>query len=573
MKKILCFLLIAMMLVFSTSCQKQENIASDDTTLGDTVADTTVSDTTAEDVTAKDTTLTPEWKNAYLNFLKTVDGEYDSFALVFVDGDNVPELYMSGSCEATGDCVCTYLDGEVTMQTLNRIGGGWYIAKSGNIINQNGNMGNVYTNVFKLDRNGFTPTFSAHLIERPVHLGNNEYKFTYEYSIEGRQVTEEEYNSAVQSAFDFEKAVRLDENAVDYDSICQQITDFENGDASEEAPANASEFYSAYLTQITDKNVISVKVPVFDDSALNTLVYDYIREHLTHITSKEFELTRTDDNITTASPNYSEYFIETEYKITYYSNDLISITFEGLLNHKTAAHPTHLFFTLNIDRHTKERIFFKDRFTVNEDLYKTFCDSAEIDITDKAEDLTEPFENFFDSICSFEKFRDGMTVENEFFAYYTEYGIGISYPVPFALGNHIEVGIPYSIIKDFGTKSKTLVEKNGLDATDGSVFETENITRIFLCIEYGNSEKIEVPAQYMQEITAWLDTFKVGEQIKEGENVPPGTNYCYVEIEYADGTVVNAGIDTVTVDGILYYTKHEKKPDCYYDILSRTSLN
>lgn len=174
-----------------------------------------------------ETDATPEWKTAYLNFLEQKKDSHRSYALVYIDGDDIPELYLSGIAEATGDSVCTYKNGAAIEQQLNRIGGGWYIEKSGNVINQNGKMGHIYTHVYKLNEDGFILTFEALSAERVEVLENDEYKLHYDYSIGNKTVSESKYNSAVNAAFDFENAVRLNENEVNYNTIRQQIVDFQ----------------------------------------------------------------------------------------------------------------------------------------------------------------------------------------------------------------------------------------------------------------------------------------------------------------------------------------------------------
>ena len=49
------------------------------------------------------------------------------------------------------------------------------------------------------------------------------WEYVWEYIIDGSSVTRDEYNTAVNSAFDFSKAVGLYENSVSYDSIIQQL--------------------------------------------------------------------------------------------------------------------------------------------------------------------------------------------------------------------------------------------------------------------------------------------------------------------------------------------------------------
>ena len=164
-----------------------------------------------------------DYKQAYLDFLKDKQDSHRLFALVFIDNDDIPELYLKGSSEAEGDMVCSFKNGSIIKQQLNRTGGGKYIPRSGDMINQNGNMGRCYTNVYKLNDSGFTKNFNALSIENVEHIGGEEYNFIYEYFVEDAPVSEAEYNTAVNSAFDFSQAVRLDENAVPYDEIVQQL--------------------------------------------------------------------------------------------------------------------------------------------------------------------------------------------------------------------------------------------------------------------------------------------------------------------------------------------------------------
>lgn len=172
-------------------------------------------------------TINSEWKTAYLNFLDNKKDSHISYALVYIDDDNIPELYLSGVGEAVGDGICSYKNGKVIEQRLNRIGGGKYIEKSGTIIIQNGNMGHCYTHIYKLSNEGFSLTFTALSVEHIEPLENNEYNIYYEYSIGNKEVSEKKHNDAINAAFDFENSIELDKNTVDYESIKQQIIDYE----------------------------------------------------------------------------------------------------------------------------------------------------------------------------------------------------------------------------------------------------------------------------------------------------------------------------------------------------------
>ncbi|MDO4747930.1 MAG: hypothetical protein Q4A12_02000 [Eubacteriales bacterium] len=104
-----------------------------------------------------------------------------------------------------------------------------------------------------------------------------------------------------------------------------------------------------------------------------------------------------------------------------------------------------------------------------------------------------------------------------------------------------------------------------------SVFVTENITSITFYAYYGKGKGSKVPKEHMDEIITWLDSFTIDKEVPE--LLPPGTNTINVEIEYFDGTIIKRGLDTATVDGITYYIKGDTAPECYEEIVSKTSLN
>ena len=92
-----------------------------------------------------------------------------------------------------------------------------------------------------------------------------------------------------------------------------------------------------------------------------------------------------------------------------------------------------------------------------------------------------------------------------------------------------------------------------------AVFRTEDIIRITFYAYYGDGTGSDVPTENMSVITAWLGSFTVGE--KAPDLLPPGTNTYFVEIEYADGTVVKEGLDVIVIDDTLYLLDNDTYPD------------
>ena len=106
---------------------------------------------------------------------------------------------------------------------------------------------------------------------------------------------------------------------------------------------------------------------------------------------------------------------------------------------------------------------------------------------------------------------------------------------------------------------------------NGKVFNTKNIVGITVYAYYGAGKGSVVPDEDMNEMINWLDTFTVGERVVG--MVPPGTNTVYVEIEYSDGTIAKCGTDTIKVNGVMYYTNCDYRPDALYRALSKVSLS
>ena len=112
-----------------------------------------------------------------------------------------------------------------------------------------------------------------------------------------------------------------------------------------------------------------------------------------------------------------------------------------------------------------------------------------------------------------------------------------------------------------------LVGCNTKDTAIGEpVFETDNITRVTFYGFVPNRTEIEVPSEYLAEITEWLGTFVTYE--KADDVLPPGANSLFVRIEYSDGTVVENSMSTTIVDGTTYLINYDKEPECYFELFA-----
>lgn len=228
-------------------------------------------------------------------------------------------------------------------------------------------------------------------------------------------------------------------------SSCNNITNI-NITSNEKSHTTPNNDNSIYLIENTTQNLISISIPL--NNKFNEETIDFIKTFIENkiFTSfnKKFDLVLSKDDILDKKQEYSDYYIEIDSEISFISNELVSIVFNGLFNKKSAAHPIHCFFSLNFNPVNYKIISFSDNYIINKDLYSAFSKIAEKDLLNRCNGKwPDEWKSFSEEFCSEEYFLKSM--QNEDFDYfYTSKGIGISYPVTFSLGNHIEVIIPQS---------------------------------------------------------------------------------------------------------------------------------
>lgn len=230
MKKIILSILFCF-LICLCACQVPTNENTQDSIEKNSHTTTAPS---ASDTQKDDGATFLDWKTAYLDFIEQRESAYGKeseygfnyrYALVYIDNDDIPELYATGAFEADGDLICSYKNGRVIEQYLSRTAGGKYVERSGIIINHNGKMGRYYDIVYRLDEIGFSQILDASYTEQYVPLENDDFETVTEYFIDEKPVSKDEYNDAINNAVDLSQAVGFYDNAVPYDIIKQQIAE------------------------------------------------------------------------------------------------------------------------------------------------------------------------------------------------------------------------------------------------------------------------------------------------------------------------------------------------------------
>ncbi len=183
---------------------------------------------------------------------------------------------------------------------------------------------------------------------------------------------------------------------------------------------------SQVINDTSHKNsTITAKYPQLnsdnkDYSAANKMIENAVRDYFSNFPEDYEDMTFTLD-----------------YRVAMSTDKLISIVFQGYYNMKTAAHPNDVLFTLNIDLEQASKIKLKDIYTVDGRFIDLFRKQWPEQTAPEVADYLNTFSN--DELKRMFADTDGET--SDVYSYFLEGKLGISFSVPHAIGDHIEIEI------------------------------------------------------------------------------------------------------------------------------------
>ncbi len=164
------------------------------------------------------------WKEAYAEYVRRTefDPETDGYALIYLDGDAIPELYSLTLRHHQK--LLTFYNGTLVERTLQR-DGFCYLEKTGILFTEGGNNGEFPAEILKLEKGEFTLLGSGFMKTEfianaessdPDHLTMFE-----KYEWNGKSVTEEEYYRTIDAVIRRRDADRPRELYTDEEIIRQ----------------------------------------------------------------------------------------------------------------------------------------------------------------------------------------------------------------------------------------------------------------------------------------------------------------------------------------------------------------
>lgn len=255
----------------------------------------------------------------------------------------------------------------------------------------------------------------------------------------------------------------------------------------------------AFLIEDSESNLASIALP--DSQSLSAQNMEYIQSEIqaavAAYSDDAFRLTVSSTDIANKDRDYTGYYLSLNSQICYQASDWVSITFTGLFNAKTAAHPAHLCFTLNFDPQTNTAIAFSDRYTADDALYRLFSQKGEAYITERAGGAwPENWDDFSSQICSREEFFQGLET-GEIGFYRTDDELFFVVEMPHTFGEPMNLAIPLSVLE---TQSGEPVVP--LEQFDIYELGTETYDSVFNAAMAGNP----IDSAYLAEMSLAINT-------------------------------------------------------------------
>lgn len=164
----------------------------------------------------------PQWKQMYIGQATVWRTRYDHFALVYIDGDDIPELYMYGNNQSE---LCAFRSDAVNpqkkvliSQRMNGMGGGNYHKKSGQFLNVCAEDGYLAMYVYEL-----TDIFRQIFYGREDKSVNPPKYYIGNYT---GAVSEEEFKNTVKQYIDTSKTEFLHKDALTLDAFVEYVKNF-----------------------------------------------------------------------------------------------------------------------------------------------------------------------------------------------------------------------------------------------------------------------------------------------------------------------------------------------------------
>lgn len=149
-----------------------------------------------------------DWQAAYAAYIEDDPyGEENTYSLIYVNEDDIPELVIDTGFEAGGCKILTFYNGEIDVLQTDRLTF-YYIERQNLLNNAEGHMGFYYDYIYAIENGKWVDkAIGEYWVYWPEDAETyDDIIFVYEWN--GKRVGEEEYEESTNAVFDMKLAVK-----------------------------------------------------------------------------------------------------------------------------------------------------------------------------------------------------------------------------------------------------------------------------------------------------------------------------------------------------------------------------
>lgn len=148
-----------------------------------------------------------DWQVAYAAYIEEDPyGDENTYSLIYVDEDDIPELVIDTGYEAGGCEILTFYNGEIDVLQTDRLTF-FYIEKQNLLNNAAGHMGFYYDYIYSIENGKWVDKATGEYWEYWPEGAETYDDIVFEYEWNGKRVGEEEYEESTNAVFDRKQAV------------------------------------------------------------------------------------------------------------------------------------------------------------------------------------------------------------------------------------------------------------------------------------------------------------------------------------------------------------------------------
>jgi len=165
------------------------------------------------------------------------------------------------------------------------------------------------------------------------------------------------------------------------------------------------------------------------------------------------------DSLRMGQDDMGDFSLDLKYEITGYGDKVLSISYQGTSHFEKAAYPVNIYHAQNITLDEAFTLHLKDIFIIDDNFIEAFKSGTyspsreDLDLEKSGVNLKETIESQYSN-------KDLVNIfqSDEVNYKLTMYGVILSIEVPHAIGDHLEMAIPYEAVEANMIKSSDVWE-------------------------------------------------------------------------------------------------------------------